>query len=171
MSGRRVLGARTYLEMRDPSQLSHAPAPDAAWRLERMIECPAGFWRFLYAEIGRDHHWVDRLPWSPEEIRAYLTDPAVSVWLLTIWGAPAGYFELRADAEGAIEIAYFGLLKEFHGRGLGGHLLTQAVQRAWDAGARRVWVHTSNLDHQAALPNYLNRGFKVVKTENYIVEV
>ena len=73
--------------------------------------------------------------------------------------------------DGSIEIAYFGLLREFLGRGLGGHLLTQAVQRAWEAGASRVWVHTSTLDHPAALPNYLKRGFKVYKTEDYIVHV
>jgi GNAT superfamily N-acetyltransferase len=171
MSGRRLKASRTFLEMRSPSELSQARLPDAVWRVERVLDCPPAFWRFLYAEIGRAHRWVDRLPWSPEEIRTYLADPAVSLWLLTVWGAPAGYFELRRDPDGSIEIAYFGLLREFMGRGLGGHLLTQAVQHAWDAGASRVWVHTSTLDHPNALPNYLKRGFNVYKTENYIVHV
>ncbi len=90
---------------------------------------------------------------------------------MTVWGAPAGYFELRREPDSAIEIAYFGLLQEFLGRGLGGHLLTQAVLHAWEAGATRVWVHTSTLDHPAALPNYLKRGFTVYKTESYIVQV
>ena len=171
MSGRSLIANRTYLEMESPSALCHAPLPDATWRVERVLDCPPAFWRFLYAEVGRGHHWIDRLPWSPDEIRAYLADPAVSLWLFTVWGAPAGYFELRKDADGGVEIAYFGLLKEFHGRGLGGHLLTQAVQHAWEIGALRVWVHTSNLDHAAALPNYMKRGFKVYKTEPYIVSV
>jgi GNAT superfamily N-acetyltransferase len=171
MSGRRLKASRTYLEMRDPSTLSHATLPDAACRVERVLDCPPAFWRFLYAEVGRAHQWVDRLPWSPAEIRAYLADPAVSLWLMSVWGAPAGYFELRRDPDGSIEIAYFGLLREFQGRGLGGHLLTQAVQRAWEAGATRVWVHTSTLDHPSALPNYLKRGFRVYKTEDYIVHV
>jgi hypothetical protein len=30
-----------------------------------------------------------------------------------------------------------------------------------------VWLHTSTLDHPAALPNYLKRGFKQVRTEVY----
>jgi len=171
MSGRLLKASRTYLEMRDSSELSQAPLPDASWRVEKVLECPPAFWRFLYAEIGRAHQWVDRLPWSPEEIRAHLSDPAVSLWLMSVWGAPAGYFELRREQDGSIEIAYFGLLREFLGRGLGGHLLTQAVQRAWDAGATRVWVHTSTLDHPNALPNYLKRGFTVYKTESYIVQV
>ena len=118
--------------------LSRAPLPDAACRVERVLDCPPAFWRFLYTEVGRAHHWVDRLPWSPNEIRAYLADPAVTLWLMTVWGAPAGYFELRSDADGSIEIAYFGLLGTSLGRGLGGHLLTQAVQRAWEAGAHRA---------------------------------
>jgi len=43
------------------------------------------------------------------------------------------------------------------------------VRRAWEFNPRRVWVHTSSFDHRAALPNYLKRGFRVYKTENYLV--
>jgi GNAT superfamily N-acetyltransferase len=171
MSSRVLTSARSYLEMRSPAQLRGAAPPDYAWRLERMHDCPASFWRFLYTEVGAGHHWVDRLPWSSEDIRAYLDDPAVSIWLMSVRGAPAGYFELRRDADAAVEIVYFGLLKEYHGRGLGAHFLTEAVQRAWEAGATRVWLHTNTLDHRAALPNYLKRGFTVYKTEHYQVEM
>ena len=45
--------------------------------------------------------------------------------------ALAGYYELRRDTEGGIEIAYFGLLPELIGRGLGGALLTSAIEEAW----------------------------------------
>jgi GNAT superfamily N-acetyltransferase len=78
---------------------------------------------------------------------------------------PAGYFELRRQPDGAVEIAYFGLLPEFIGRGLGKFLLSEATRRAWELGATRVWLHTNTLDHAAALPNYLARGFSVVRTE------
>ena len=43
----------------------------------------------------------------------------------------AGYYELRRDTDGEDEIAYFGLLPEFIGRGLGGALLTSAIEEAW----------------------------------------
>ncbi len=168
MTERHVMGSRTYLEMRNPSSLVRAPLPDADCRVDRVLDCPPAFWRFLYAEVGHDHHWVDRLPWSAEDIRDYLADPNISLWLLTAWGAPAGYCELRQDGD-AVEIAYFGLLKHFHGRGLGGHFLTEMVRRAWEFNPTRVWVHTSNFDHRAALANYLKRGFRVYKTENYLV--
>ena len=68
-----------------------------------------------------------------------------------------------------MEVAYFGLLPGFVGRGLGKFLLTQAVERAWARGAARVWLHTSSLDHTSALPNYLSRGFSIWKQETYEV--
>jgi len=166
MSGRPVVSTRTYLEMRAPSDLVHASLPDAEWRIERMRDCAPEFWRFLYAEVGRDYHWVDRLPWSIEEIQAYINDPAVSVWLLSVWSSPAGYFELRHEGND-VEIVYFGLTAAFFGRGLGKHLLTRAAESAWALGANRVWLHTCTLDSPAALPNYLARGFAPYRTETY----
>jgi GNAT superfamily N-acetyltransferase len=55
------------------------------------------------------------------------------------------------------------MLPGWEGEGLGGHLLTCAIERAWEAGADRVLVNTCTLDHPAALPNYLARGFEVVR--------
>jgi GNAT superfamily N-acetyltransferase len=79
----------------------------------------------------------------------------------------AGYYELRRDDEGGVEIAYFGLLPEFIGRGLGGALLTSAIEEAWQmlSLVSRVWVHTCNLDHPAALANYQARGMAIYKQE------
>ncbi|WP_353094996.1 GNAT family N-acetyltransferase, partial [Methylibium sp.] len=70
----------------------------------------------------------------------------------------AGYVELERQAGDQVEIAYFGLMREFMGQGLGGHLLTLGIDRAWAMGATRVWVHTCTLDGPAALANYEARG-------------
>ena len=158
---------RTYLEIRDRAALRPAGVSHPGVRVERVHGCAPSFWRYLYTEVGRAHRWVDRLPWTHDDIQRYLADPAVSLWLLTVSGAPAGYFELRRERDGGTEIAYFGLLPEFIGRGLGGLLLTEAVRRAFDGGATRVWLHTNTLDHPAALPNYRRRGFTVFRTEEY----
>jgi GNAT superfamily N-acetyltransferase len=161
---------RTWLELTGPAQLRPAAVAGGNVRVDRVAQCPPSFWRYLYTEVGRRYHWVDRRHWTDEEIRAYLSGDDVELWLLSVDGAPAGYFELRHDGGGGVEIAYFGLLDEFTGRGLGGYLLTQAVHRAWAFGARRVWLHTSTLDHPAALQNYLSRGFVIVRTEEYVVD-
>lgn len=162
---------RTYLEMRDRRALRPSRVEDPTVRVEQVFQCPISFWRYLYSEVGRQYHWVDRLVWTDAQAREYLDDPAVSLWLLTVAGAPAGYFELKRDEDDGVEIAYFGLLPEFTGRGLGRHLLTEAVERAWEVGARRVWLHTCTLDHPAALPNYLARGFSVYKEEEYTAPI
>ena len=158
---------RVYLEMRSRAALRPAKLDDPSIRVERADPCPPALWRLLYTEVGRSHHWVDRLGWSDEEIGAHLAADGLSIWLLTAQGTPGGYFELRADDEGGVEIAYFGLFPALIGRRLGAHLLTVAVERAWDLTSTRVWLHTSSLDHPAALPNYLRRGFTPFRTEEY----
>jgi ribosomal protein S18 acetylase RimI-like enzyme len=166
-----MIATRTYLELTNPAAFRRKPAVDSDLKIERSADCTPALLRYLYAEVGRDYHWVDRLPWTDAQLQAYLDDPSVSVWLLTVGGTLAGYFELRVDngAQESTEIAYFGLLPGFLGRGLGGHLLTEAVELAWARGARRVWLHTCSLDHPAALENYLKRGFTVFKREQYDV--
>jgi GNAT superfamily N-acetyltransferase len=163
------IATRTYLEMKSPSALRPSRLARTDLRVERDESDDPSLWRMLYTEVGRQYHWVDRLPWTDEEATAYLSDPAISFWVLYADGRIAGYFELKQYEDAAVEIAYFGLLPEYTGRGLGGHLLTEAVERAWSLGASRVWLHTCSLDHPSAIPNYLRRGFTVFKTEQYPV--
>ena len=162
---------RTYLEMQSAAELQPARVPQDAPRIERMEECPGSFFRYLYAEVGRAYHWTDRLSWSDEQVRAHLADSDVSLWLLSSRAAPAGYFELRRHQDESVEVAYFGLLPEFVGRGWGGHLLTVAVREAWALQPARVWLHTCTLDHPAALPNYVKRGFRPVREEVYTAQL
>ncbi len=168
---RRVEVVRTYLEMVEPAKAISSGCPDGSVRVERLSECPVSFFRYLYAEVGRNYHWYDRLRWTDAEVRARLADEAVSFHLLSVGGAPAGYFELQTHPGGSVEIVYFGLLPEFIGRGLGRRLLEEATSAAWATGASRVWLHTCTLDGPAALPNYLARGFRPFKTEAYQAEL
>jgi GNAT superfamily N-acetyltransferase len=158
---------RTYLEMTHPAELrADDPRPGPEVRLEPVRECPWHLYRYLYVEVGRDYHWRDRLSWTEEQFRAHLAGPSV-IWLLTVAGAPAGYFELRGQEDRSVEIAYFGIMPEFQGRGLGKFLLCRAIEEAWATGPSRVWLHTCTLDHPRALPNYLKRGFRKVREERY----
>ena len=84
-------------------------------------------------------------------------------------GAPGGYFELSKQCDDSVEITYFGLMREYLGRGLGKALLSAAADRAWSLGASRVWLHTCTLDNPAALPNYLARGFEKYREEEFEV--
>ena len=162
---------RTYLEMRAADELMPSPSEPGGARIEPVEECPPSFYRYLYSEAGRDFHWVDRLGWTDEQIRSHLAQPSVTLWVLWIGDASAGWFELKRHDDGSTEIAYFGILPAFRRRGLGKHLLTAAVKSAWAAGANRVWLHTCTLDDPAALPNYRARGFRPYKEERYEVDL
>ncbi|MEW6126257.1 MAG: GNAT family N-acetyltransferase [Acidobacteriota bacterium] len=171
MNGKEIEVTRTYLQINDPGEFTPTYVEDARLRIEEVKNCPASFHRFLYREVGRFYHWTDRLAWTDEETRAYLAQASLSLYVMYYAGAPAGYFELNKETDGATEIAYFGLLPEFIGKGLGKHLLSVAIQKAWMQGASRVWLHTCTLDDAAALPNYLKRGFKAFKEEKYCTTI
>jgi GNAT superfamily N-acetyltransferase len=157
---------RSYLHLTSRDALRAVPLAEN-FRIEHAHPCPIPFFRYLYAEVGRDYRWRDRLAWTDEQCAAHLANPAVSIWVLYGHGAPGGYFELNKQSDGSIEIAYFGLMRDYIGRGLGKQMLSVAAERAWCLGASRVWLHTCTLDYAAALPNYLARGFLKFREEEY----
>lgn len=162
---------RTHLQMASPDQLNGGYVEGDEVRIERVENCPAHFFRYLYAEVGRNWNWYERLPWTDDELRARLALAGLSLYVMYVGGAPAGYVELLQCDDGSTEIAYFGVMPEFIGNGFGKHLLTFGVERAWQDGAKRVWLHTCTLDAPQAMPNYLKRGFVVFKEETYAIEI
>lgn len=168
----RIEVRRTYLELRSPAELRPAHCEEPGLRLEHLAEPAPPLARYLYETVGTAWRWVDRLGWSDAEWRAHLAQPGVSLHVLYRDTTPIGYFELvRGGEAGAeIEIAYLGLLAEWHGRGYGKHLLTQAAEQAFASGAERVWLHTCTLDHPSALANYRARGFQLFREESYTIE-
>jgi GNAT superfamily N-acetyltransferase len=150
------------LEMLRRDALRPAPVPAGDEIELRQARLPSPeLSRFLYTAVGGAWHWTDRLGWSYARWEEWLDRPALETWVLSLAGTPAGYFELEMQDGAQVEIAYLGLMRRFTGGGLGGWLLTRAIERAWDMGARRVWVHTCTLDGPQALRNYRARGMNV----------
>jgi GNAT superfamily N-acetyltransferase len=162
---------RTYLELTHPSALRPAAPFPSNTRVVRQDPCSPNEYRRLYKAVGGPWHWRDRLSWSDEKLRSHLDSSEIAVWELLVDDESAGYFELRKSGDDEVEIAYFGLVPAFIGRGLGGAMLTKAVEEAWRFGGRRVWLHTCTLDSPRALPNYRARGFTPYRTEHYETEV
>lgn len=161
-----IRAIRTYLEL--PSRQALRPASIAPHvRLLRLDPCRLADYRILYREVGGPWRWGERTYWSDDRLAAHLAGPEVTVYELRVENERAGFAELNREDAGAAEIAYFGLLPRFIGRGLGGQFLTGVVEEAWRMNATRVWLHTCSLDAPAALPNYLARGFVVTRVEDY----
>jgi GNAT superfamily N-acetyltransferase len=169
---RREAVTTTYLEMLEPSRLKPARLPQPAPLILRAELPSPALNRFLYTAVGGDWHWTDKLAWNHARWMKYLDRPELQTWVMYAQGAPAGYVELEAQGGGNVEIAYFGLMREFIGKGLGGHLLSVGIEKAWAIpGARRVWVHTCTLDGAHALANYQSRGMSVYQTETVEKEI
>lgn len=150
----------TYLQIsRRPEHNTRPPMPGI--EVTRMEKPTIALYRFLYNSVGRDWSWVDRDLMSDEQLSEIIHDDRVEIYVLSVHGAPAGYAELDRRVEGEIELAYFGLLPGFIGRGLGRYLLHWTLGQAWSHQPERVWLHTCELDHPAALPMYRKAGFEV----------
>ena len=126
--------------------------------------------KFFYKNIGKSHHWVDRLVWSEKQWFEYVSDKKVKTYILKDKNEIAGYFELILHKDkNEVEIAYLGLLEEYQNKKLGSYLLSAAIKNSFKENPKRVWVHTCSLDHKNALNNYIARGMKVFKTETIII--
>ena len=158
---------RNYLEIKSIKALIESISP----RLECSINLvkPDDFQinKFFYKNVGKKHKWTDRLVWSETDWIKYSSDQKVETYILKVKDDLAGYFELifHLDLQ-EIEIAYFGLLEEYHNKKLGGYLLSAAIKKSFEKkDIKRVWVHTCTFDHENALKNYLARGMKIYKNE------
>jgi GNAT superfamily N-acetyltransferase len=127
--------------------------------LLKVKQPPVHFYRYLYETVGKPHMWVERTRMSDEALGKIVQDENVELYVLYCEGAPAGYAELDFRKAPVAELAYFGLIQEFLGRGLGSFLLATAIDIAWSKPIERLWVHTNTLDHPRALPLYQKMGF------------
>ena len=157
---------RNYLEINSIQNLIEATKPDENYSLSLLEPTDFQLNKFFYKNIGKKHKWVDRLVWTEAQWIDYVSNKKVSTYILKFKNNLAGFFELISHEEKKeIEIAYFGLLEEFHNKKLGSFLLSEAIKKSFKDSIERVWVHTCSLDHKNALNNYVARGMKIFKTE------
>lgn len=162
-----------FLEQSSPADAVPAPAPAGVpLQVVRAEGIGPEFARFLYTAVGGPWTWTDRLPWTYRQWQEWLDRDGVETWVAHVAGTPAGFVQLEPHGAGTVDVAYFGLLPAFIGRGLGRHLLGFGLARAWDLADRHpalpatrlVTVNTCSLDGPAALRTYRSAGFTVVRT-------
>lgn len=154
-----------YLQMLNPESLKAKRAPHHEALVSECLHKNHVINRFFYQYVGQIWQWFDKEKWSDKQWREYAERDALRLFMLTYKGTPAGYFELEKHSDESVEIVYFGIAEAYLDKGLGGFLLSQAIERAWQWQAARVWVHTCSLDHPHALANYRARGMDVYKIE------
>ena len=157
---------RNYLEINSLEDLNETNILSENYSI-KLVE-PRDFQlnKFFYKNVGKNHHWIDRLIWTDQQWSNYTSDNKVKTYILKKKDDLAGYFELIFHKDKKeVEIAYLGLLEEYYNKKLGSYLLSAAIRNSFSDKIKRVWVHTCSLDHQNALNNYLSRGMKIFKKE------
>ena len=157
---------RNYLEINSLEDLNETNILSEDYSI-KIVE-PRDFQlnKFFYKNVGKNHHWIDRLIWTDQQWSNYTSDNKVKTYILKNKDDLAGYFELISHKDKKeVEIAYLGLLEEYYNKKLGSYLLSAAIRNSFSDKTKRVWVHTCTLDHQNALNNYLSRGMKIFKKE------
>jgi len=159
----------TFLEMieRPGWDWPHLPA-GAQVSLLHADAPPVWFFLSLYDAVGRDYAWEDIHKREHADIAQWLADDAMSLFVLYGHGWPQGFFLLADKGEGVVDIAYFGMVPEAIGRGLGKWLLRTAILTAWSRqGTKRLTLNTCTLDHPRALQTYQKNGFTPVRREDH----
>ncbi|GAB1343120.1 GNAT family N-acetyltransferase [Gemmatimonas sp.] len=151
----------TYLEMRTaPVHAVHGEEGDAhALALEPLGAANLDRYRAVYRDVGTPWLWFSRLRLSNDQLRAILADERVQAFAVRDGHRDVGLLELDFRVVGECELAFFGLVNDYVGRGAGRWLMHEAISRAWAQPIRRLHVHTCTLDHPQAVPFYVRSGF------------
>ena len=161
---------RNYLEIQSLDDLNESINPSNEFTIDQINPLDFQLNKFFYKNIGKKHHWVDRLVWTDKQWIDYTKDQKVNTFVLKKKEDLVGYYELILHLDiNETEIAYLGILEEYHNQKLGSFLLTSAIKNSFLSNPKRVWVHTCSLDHKNALTNYIARGMKIFKKETVTI--
>ena len=160
----------TRLEMTAPPKSSLPVPVNIQTAIMRTHEIPLSFYRFLHRQVGARWHWYERLRMPDDQLKAIIHQPKVSISVLYVNGAPAGFYELSQESDDLVELSYFGLFEHALGLGIGKWFLLQCLYAAWTSNPKKVTVTTNTLDHPRALQLYQQFGFSPVGTHDALVD-
>ncbi len=149
----------TYLEQSEP-----ANPPALYWGSERVAveRMTREAYLALYRRVGGPLGWDQRSSMPAAQIGTLLADGSLRIYVLRdLHGETIGFCEFDRSRFPQIELKNFGLVPEAQGRGLGPWLLATALQGEWRSNPDRIWLHTDNWDHPAAVHIYQKAGFRV----------
>jgi len=153
----------SYLELTRPS-----PPPDDRFRAEHVAaeKLPIDEYLTLYKLIGEPVRWDQRLRMPHPELANLLASSRSQIYVLRDATTQSiGFCEFERTLPD-IELKNFGLIPSVHGKGLGSFLLRSALHQEWQLHPRRIWLHTDDWDHPAALKLYASVGFQIYLTRD-----
>ncbi len=155
----------THLELAPSDWTRRGQPPDIAVGIVREPSPTAAGYLDLYDRVGRPWLWYERRLLGDKALTALLNRPGHEVHVARHGDALVGYFELYDD-----EIVFFGLTPEHVGRRIGPWLLDRAIERGFARGAARLILNTNTVDHPRALETYRKAGFRIVRSEEKLLQ-
>lgn len=145
-------------------ELTHIPTPiPTGIREERVSreKLPVNEYLDLYRRVGEPLRWDQRLNMPRSELIRLLESEHSQIYILRDGhGGALGFCEFERCSPD-IELKNFGLLPSARGKRLGSWLLRTALHSEWSAQPKRIWLHTDNWDHPAAIHLYEDAGFRI----------
>jgi GNAT superfamily N-acetyltransferase len=155
----------TQLEMTGMPSRREPPPSGPRIALMRAFDPPLSFYRYLYREVGKPHHWFQRRDLDDDALAAAIAPAGTEIFVLYVDGCPAGFFELNiSEKPRLVSILYLGLIPDYQGRGLAKYLLSEAVFAAWAHQPEKIGIETNTLDSPKALILYQRAGFSPVSS-------
>ncbi|MGJ4950792.1 GNAT family N-acetyltransferase [Bradyrhizobium sp. HKCCYLS20291] len=154
----KIAAVVTSLEMLAPPVLPPDPVGD--WSLRRVARPDPAWYRDLYARVGREWLWTQRLRMSEAELSKTIRADGVEISTLEHAGGDEALLELEFSKKNECELVLFGVTSRLIGTSAGRFLMNHALRRAWAQPLTRLWVHTCSFDHPRALAFYQRSGFR-----------
>lgn len=160
----------TFLEM----HARPAPRPGtvpAGLTLRPWIKPEPEAYLALFRAIGEEWMWFSRLMISRAQLQAILSEETRTIHVAELDGRPLGLVELDFADPANVELAFFGLVPQETGRGLGRWLMEAALDMAWARPeTRRFFVHTCTGDSPSALGFYRACGFAAYRRALEVID-
>ena len=83
---------RSFLEINSLRDLNSSKSPGPNFIVELVEPDDFKLNKFFYKNIGKSHHWVDRLVWTDKQWMNYTSDRSVKTFVLKKKDDLAGYF-------------------------------------------------------------------------------
>ena len=167
-AGQKISYDVTFLEMVKRPSFGWPTFDDAhTVQITEKKECSLKYFLSIYGEVGKKFEWTDQFLNGSDKVLAFLKSQKVKFFELNVDSSVAGFFMLDFREQRVCDLAYFGLIEGYIGKGLGSYMLSYAILTAWERNIKIMSVNTNTLDHVVALPLYKKFGFRVVKTESH----
>ena len=73
---------RNYLEIKSLTELKDKKKPNDNYIVEKVFPDDFQLNKFFYKQIGRNHHWNDRLAWDDKKWIDYVSNPNIFTFIL-----------------------------------------------------------------------------------------